>query len=93
MQIPTDARHYAYRAPAFMDMLYAAIEERLKEAINAYNTCKKPNKSANGRESHAPYERLLDLSSNWYLKSFSTLLFNPRVCFSNGPLAFVRPDV
>ena len=44
-----------------MDMSYAAIEERLKEAINAYKTCKKPNKSANARESHAPYERLLDL--------------------------------
>ena len=43
-----------------MDMLYAAIEERLKEAINTYNTCKKPNKSTNARESHVPYERLLD---------------------------------
>lgn len=57
-----------------MDMSYAAIEERLKEAINAYNTCKKPKKSANARESHAPYERLLDLSSNWYFDNLKSSL-------------------
>ena len=32
-----------------MNMFYVVIEERLIETINAYNTCKKPNKSAIAR--------------------------------------------
>ena len=62
-----------------MDISYTAVEERLTNAIVAYNACKKPKMSEIARQFYVPYDRLRSRLNNASFKLAIRGLYNRRL--------------